>query len=52
MSHKSKVSLAEQLKNTLTAKLAIGRSKAKDKKNGVDCRDYIYIWDEGKAKGL
>lgn len=49
MSHKSKVSLAEQLKNTLTAKLAIGRSKAKDKKNGVDCRDYIYSWNTYKT---
>ena len=49
MSHKSKVSLAEQLKNTLTAKLAIGRSKAKDKKEGVDCREYIYSWNTYKT---
>ena len=49
MSHKSNVSLAEQLKNTLTAKLAIGRSKAKDKKNGIDCRDYIYSWNTYKT---
>lgn len=49
MSHKSKVSLAEQLKNTLTAKLAIGRSKAKDKKDGIDCRDYIYSWNTYKT---
>ena len=49
MSHKSKVSLPLQLKNTLTEKLAIGRSKATDKKNGIDCRDYIYSWNTYKT---
>ena len=49
MSHKSKVSLAEQLKNTLTEKMAIGRSKANDKANGIDCRSYIYSWNSYKT---
>lgn len=48
MSHKSKVSLTEQLRLTLFNKLAINRSKFKDKQDHIDCKQYIYSWQTYK----
>lgn len=49
MSHKSKVSLNEQLRQRLSGCLAIGRSRNLDKKSGIDCRQFIYSWGSYKA---
>ena len=49
MSHKSKVSLNEQLRQRLSGCLAIGRSRNLDKKNGVDCKQFIYSWGSYKT---
>lgn len=49
MSHKSKVSLNEQLRQRLSGCLAIGRSRNLDKKSGVDCKQFIYSWGSYKT---
>ena len=49
MSHKSKVSLNEQLRQRLSGCLAIGRSRNLDKRSGIDCKQFIYSWGSYKA---
>lgn len=49
MSHKSKVSLNEQLRQEFFQCLVIGRSRDLDKKNGVDTKRYIYSWGSYKT---
>lgn len=49
MSHKSKVSLNEQLRQEFFSRLAIGRSRDLDKRNGLDTRRLIYSWGSYKT---
>ena len=49
MSHKSKVSLNEQLRQEFFSRLAIGRSRDLDKRNGLDTRQLIYSWGSYKT---
>ncbi len=49
MSHKNKIPLVKQLLDVLDSKHVQGRSKYKDKKDGVDCRKYIYSWGTYKT---
>ena len=49
MSHKSKVSLNEQLRQDFFSRLAIGRSRDLDKRNGLDTKRLIYSWGSYKT---